>query len=778
MTIVSPRHQLPDTRGDTSRDALRRLKVALSSTGLVLLVMLAFGRSLGFGFLAIDDPDNFLQNAYLRPLRAEGLKVIWTEPYWGLYTPVTSTVWASELYLTENPQTREVNPRWFHAVSLGLHAGCAVLAFFLLTRLTHHRGAAWFGAALFAVHPLQTEAVCWVSETKGLLAGLFGLMAFYEYLAFADRTQPPQSNRPWRITIGGSLHYLLATLAFLVALLSKPSAAALPLMIGATDLLVLRRQVRQGIVALLPWLLMALGLMILTSEAQGGAKVALVASPLERVLIAGDAISFYLRQLAWPFHLGPDYGRSPVNVLESRLVDVAWLVPLALLLVTLLLRPRRMWLAAAGLLVAGIAPVLGLVPFAYQDHSTVADRYLYLAMLGPALAATLLVRQFWPRSAPAAAAVVLLLATLSYRQTAVWRDDRSWAAQAIAVCPRSIAGNEVLAQITTLDGDRTRAMHIRRRAVERNPKSPLPRVYLAKALLASGHLQEAVDEFRHALTMHPKSPAVHHLLGQALLKTGRLTEAIDHLELARQTSGRNPAQDDLYDLLGRAYLSQGETDQAETSLRSAVAMNPDSAQYHNDLGRVLKQLGRLEDAAEEFRRSAALDDRGVVARNNLGAVLLAQGKTAQAIEQFRRATGVDPHDAEAQKNLCLALDRAGQLEAMLTACRRALRLDPTWLQGRYLLASRLATHPDAKIRSSVKTLRAARVLCEQTDYREPAALDILAAANAEAGRFDQAVSLATKAASQYRQSGRTAQAQAVDNRRRHYLQQKRHLSQP
>src|SRR5262249_33688899 len=111
-----------------------------------------------------------------------------------------------------------------------------------------------------------------------------------------------------------------------------------------------------------------------------------VSTPL-RPLVALDAIGFYLRKLVLPMNLAGDYGRTPRAVVESGALWTSWIAPIALIAILIMLRRRApLLLLAACFFVAPLLPVLGLVPFDYQEFSTVADHYLYLSMLSVALA--------------------------------------------------------------------------------------------------------------------------------------------------------------------------------------------------------------------------------------------------------------------------------------------------------------------------------------------------------------------------------------------------------
>ena len=744
---------------------------ALALGGIVLV---GFGQCWSFGFLAIDDGDNFLHNPYLRPLEPARLRVIWTEPYWGLYTPVTSTVWGLEMFFAEDGTSGQIDARWLHGTSLVLHVWAAWLVWLVLARLIEQRAAAWLGAALFAAHPIQTEAVCWASETKGLLAGVFGFWAIWHYCRFASPRGLESDEVAARRAVwqrAEAWHYAMGTVLYVLALLSKPSAAAIVLMVAVLDVGLLRRRWRDVATALVPWLLLALALMLVTRDAQGGEKVAAVVPLWQRPLVAADAIVFYLRKIVWPEGLGPDYGRTPIQVVASGAGYVAMAVIAGVLIVAAWLPGRRWWLVSLGLLVAGLTPVLGFVPFAFQDHSTVADRYAYLAMLGPALAvgrfAEAAIRKGgYVRAVFVACAVVavVLLLGQSQRQTDTWRDDVHWAQRAVQINPASLAGNEVLAQIADAEGRHAEAMERRRQQIERHPASPLALVYLGRALLRQGDVDEAVQCFRRAMSRHPDSPAVEQWLARGLMRQGELRAAIAHFERALRRSGRNPGDDALWIQLGEAYARLGDRQQALAVLQQAVEQNPFSAPLYNRLGRVLHQLGRTDEAIVAFRNAVRLADDSAVARNNLGVAYMKKGEMARAAEQFRLAVQADPRHTESLKNWCLVLDRLGQRDEAIKICRRALEQDPHWRKGHYLLASRMVTHPDATVRGSVSALEAARALCRETNYREPQALDILAAALAASGRFEQAADTASQAVAIYRRLGHAAQARAAAER--------------
>ncbi|HWC89027.1 MAG TPA: hypothetical protein VG433_05220, partial [Pirellulales bacterium] len=424
-------------------------RLACSLDWLLLAGLLAgavgavFYRVVEFQFLTWDDDVHVTKNPLLDPVSFSNLAQFWLHPYENLYIPASYSFFAAEAWLSQWTLGR-LDPQVFHAACLALHLACVWLVFRLLARMVENPLAAWAGALCFAVHPLQVESVAWIGETRGLLAALCSLAAVYWYLppgpAMFDSSSTANRDRLGAMPTaavgmwGGdddacprsvgmatapalspsaaddrfsTRRYLLASAAFALALLSKPSAAPLPLMALAIDLLWLRRSLKRSLACLAPWLALALLDIGLSKLLQADERITNRPDWLLRPLVACDALTFYLRKLIVPLRLGFDYGRTPAVVLSSAARYWAWIAPACVLGLALVSRHRRMWLTAAGIFVAGLLPVLGFVPFLYQDISTVADRYLYLPMLGVALALAVWLDRHWSR--PMFAITCLLL---------------------------------------------------------------------------------------------------------------------------------------------------------------------------------------------------------------------------------------------------------------------------------------------------------------------------------------------------------------------------------
>lgn len=546
---------------------------------ILSLVGIVFGRVVGQAILAWDDLTNTLWNPHLVPPSPSGLLYFWGHAYADLYVPLTFTLWG--LLATFSTEA------WiFHAASLVLHALAALAAFGLLRRLVRSDLAAGAGALLFALHPVQAETVAWMSGAKDLMCGMFSLLALGAYVDFA-REEPGSPRRGRR--------RVRATLFLVLALLSKPSAVAVPLLALVLDVAWLGRKWSRSLLDLAPWIAVAIVGAVVARAVQPAAEV--VPTPIgTRPLIAADALAFYARKIVAPLSLAPDYARDPGSVLAGGPPIAAVLSVLVAALLLLFLRrreretsgPFHAAAAAAGLSIAAVAPVLGLVPFDFQRYSTVADHYLYVAMIGPALfLAWLLARTPAAPLRIAAGILLLLCAWKSAVQAGVWKDDETLWRHTLAVSPRS----------WTAHGN------------------------LGQALQSSGRSAEALSEFDAALALNPDDARTHYNLGTTLDALDRTAEALIHLEIAVHLSPEDrPSRENL----GIALLRSERPEEAEVELRKAIEIEPRSWLAHYYLAGALDRLGRTDEMLEHLKEAVRLNPRFGPARDDLEAVLKAR----------------------------------------------------------------------------------------------------------------------------------------------------------
>lgn len=271
------------------------------------------------------------------------------------------------------------------------------------------------------------------------------------------------------------------------------------------------------------------------------------------------------------------------------------------------------------------------------------------------------------------------------------------------------------------------------RGQSRNDAQDLRRLGLAYQ--EKGQLDKAAEQFRAAVAVAPNWLTVRYNLGTTLAQLGQGTEAVQQLRFALSLA---------------TNLGPGETD-------SVVAG------VHHNLANVLRQLGQNEEAAQHYRRATELDPGGGEALTylRLGNTLAELGRP-EAIEAFTRCLSIDPQNVDAINGLVRALIREARYREAIGVLTDAAGLGVDTLTND--LAWLLAVCPEAELRDGARAVRLATRLCPETTDCQPTYLDTLAAALAEAGRFDEAVKVARQALDLARTAGDESLAESLTSR--------------
>jgi tetratricopeptide (TPR) repeat protein len=304
-----------------------------------------------------------------------------------------------------------------------------------------------------------------------------------------------------------------------------------------------------------------------------------VPSFLERFQIAGRAVWFYLGKLVWPHPLMFIYPRWHPG--SWGVAGWTWLIAIvALLAVLWAFRDRigRGPLACALFFGITLGPALGFVNFYPMRFSYVADHFQYLASIGPlVLAGALAARK---KLVPAAGAVLFVLAALTWRQEAAYKDE-------VTLWQRTLATN--------------------------------PNVFIAQnnlggMLLARGHVDEAEPYFHKAIALEPSYPEGYDNLGIVLHDRGRIDEAIESYRKAVALDPRYPVA---HNNLGISLAAQGQLDDAIAEFREALRLNPAFPKARLNLGIALVKTGDLASAIPVLEEAVRLAPGDAAAANAL-----------------------------------------------------------------------------------------------------------------------------------------------------------------
>jgi len=634
----------------------------------LLLATLAAYQPAWHGSMLWDD-DRHITRGELQS--AEGLWRIWfelgaTQQYYPL---VHSAFWIQHRLWGDNTLG-------YHVVSIVLHALSAFLIGVILQRLAVP--GAWLAAVIFALHPVHAESVAWITELKNTLSGLLYLGAALAYLHFDE-------GRQKRL-------YALTLALFVLGLLSKTVTATLP----AALLVVFwwqrgRLSGRRDVVPLMPFFVLGAAGGVLTAWLErtliGAQGAEFQFTVIERGLIAGRVIWFYLGKLYWPADLIFIYPRWQVSE------EIAWqyLYPLGAIVLVAgvwLLRKRSRGPLAAVLFFCGtLFPVLGFFNVYPFRFSFVADHFQYLASIGMialfAGGVAGLARRWNVQAGPAVMSTLVLGCTLALL---TWSQSRQYAG-AGTLYRATLSRNpscwlaHINLGILKLPSDAKEAEAYFKEALRLRPD--LAEAYINLGLPKfRGDVEQAQAYFKEAVRLRPDSAEAHNNLGCALQQMGRLEEAVKHFEEALQL---NPDYPDAYYNLGNALQKMGRLREAVAKYQEALRLKPDAAEIHSNLGDALRRMGRLNEAAAQYKAALRLRPDYAEAHFNLGYTLQASGLLEEAVAQYSMALRYKPASAEVHNNLGAALERLDRLEEAATHFAEAVRFKPDSHEAHYNL---------------------------------------------------------------------------------------------
>ena len=444
----------------------------------------------------------------------------------------------------------------FHRTSLAIHIFNTALVVVLLYFLFGRPIPAAIGGLLFGVHPLSIEPVAWISDRKTLLAAFFSLwsLIFYVY----SRT----THNARRTTVP---LYVGSLVAYLFALMSKPTSIPIPVLMLALDYWPLNRLRSQDsrlqtrltslILEKIPFFILGIAFTIVTVISNNRSLGISLSSRIEGAiqllhtfLTVCYLTIFYLRKVFWPMNLSSVYV-LPEPLSLSNWVILAAVFGMFVLIAGLLFSLRQTRALLAGFLVffLAILPVLGIVPF--SNWVVASDKYVYLPSVGLLMILTSFLRwlcgtggagRALVRSITAAAVILVLACTetvATRRYLVYWRDSTSFFERMITITPNAPPLLNNLGNAYKVEGSFDKATVCYLRGLQIEPNDPELNYNFAVTLQAMGKIEQAVDYYRKAVQAEQTRAASYNNLGIILLSQGKLNQAADCF---RQTLLLNP----------------------------------------------------------------------------------------------------------------------------------------------------------------------------------------------------------------------------------------------
>lgn len=573
--------------------------------GLGLAVWLIFAQITGHGMVNFDDYDYFGENPMvLSGLTWEGVKFAFTTRLTANWHPVT---WLSLMFDVSlfGPDSGRI-----HGVSGWIHAVNAMLLFALLRYLT---GAIWRSAAvaaLFAVHPLHVEAVAWLSDRKDLLATFFWLLTL---LAWGHWVKAA-ANRNW---------WYAAHVFAALAMMSKPTAVAIPVTLFLIELWPLRRFTKPGDKAGMFALSAALSVITFLVQRDVGATQALAVSFPAKLANAVTSYGVYLFDMVLPVKLAPMYpfpekvAVVPLALSIAVLGAVSWLAWQR--------RESSPYLAAGWLwYLIVLVPMIGVVQVGIQSH---ADRYTYVSLIGVFWMIAWGLHEWlgeaqW-KTLPVRVSAVAVIGLLGYEaraQAAYWKDDLTLFNHTLDVTGRNRLAHSVigLAHLRARQLDQAES-HLRV-ALEIDPKFMPSYRNLAEVLHGKGEHEKALLLLNKAVELVPEGQVSYYQRGIVLKALNKNPEALADFNKAI-SMGLQPDQEK------RAYFERGmlktrasDYDAARQDFEKAIEIDPNYYLALKNLAYAHYNLQHLVEAKTRFINLAQRNPEDQDVRNMLRAL--------------------------------------------------------------------------------------------------------------------------------------------------------------
>jgi len=595
-----------------------RAEIFIAAALLTAAALAAWANSFRGPFI-FDDLPAIVENASIRTL---ALSSALAPPHTG--QPANGRPFVN-LSFALNWAAGAADVRGYHMLNLAIHTLAALALFGVVRRTLRSRPlAARFAAdatplavalaALWMLHPLQTESVTYIAQRAESLAGLCLLLTLYASIRGAESPTPTR----W---------HTVAVVTCLLGMATKEVMYAAPLLVLLHDRTFLSGTFRQAL-RRRPWFYAALaatwlllGWLVKQAGTRGAtAGFGLGITPWHYLLTQCGALIHYVRLAFWPDPLVLDYGTATTKSLADVWPQAALLLALfGATLVALVRCPPWGFLGAWFFLL--LAPTSSVLPLATQ---TIAEHRMYL-----------------PLAAIIAGIVVAVWHVLSRRSVIVF----------IAI---AIAFGTLTARRNT---DYRSAISIWQDNIAKRPDSPRPYGELASALSNAGRVPEALAAYETAVRLLPNYPKVHHNYGVALAAAGRLDEAAAQFGLAL---AQLPTLADAHYELGNVRHEQGRNAEALACYEAAIRLLPDFALAHNNAANILTIFGRTDEALAHYAAAARADPNLPDAQYNWANALASIGRFAEAVPHYETSLRLAPGLVSAHENRGIALFNLGR----------------------------------------------------------------------------------------------------------------------
>ncbi|MCX7995568.1 MAG: tetratricopeptide repeat protein [candidate division WOR-3 bacterium] len=607
----------------------KRTKVIILLVGVATLTFIFLSPCLQNGYCNWDDYHLITANHSIKELSWKNIKEMFSTGYVGTYIPLTVLSFAIENKLFK------LNPFITHLINLILHIFNTILVFYLIYLLTHNFIIATIVSLLFGIHPLHVESVAWATERKDVLYSFFflsSLILYYSYRKIEKR-----------------IYYFFSILSFIFAILSKPMAVSLPLVLILLDYYHDRQFSLKLVYSKIVYFIPAIVIGIINIHFQGSGSLSLV-TYLKHIFVFFYNLLFYLFKLIIPVKLSAfyPYPESFEKSLPLIFIISPFIVAVIVYLVVLTGKYTQRVIFGALFFLITLLPVSQIVPLIAP--AIAADRYTYIPSLGLFFIFGIFVNWMYNEKLKDSITlrrifsfvlvlIFLIYGLISYSRCKVWRDSITLWTDVLEKYPQNGIAFNNRGNAYKLIGQYEKAIEDFNKAIEFAPELELPYFNRGTVYERLGQYDKAIADFTMALNLQPNF-------------------AVGYVDR------------------GAVYCRLGEYDKAYNDLIRALQLNPNFAEAYYNLGVLYFNLKNYTLAMENYDRAIALDPYLSVAYLSKGDIFVMYGEYEKAIEYYTMVLRMDSLNFDAYYNRAVVFTRIGNLEQALLDYNQAIRFNP------------------------------------------------------------------------------------------------------
>ena len=612
-----------------------------------------------------DDESFVIENQQVTDLSIENIKAIFSSvDENGGYTPLTVFSWALDYSIDG------FNPHVFHSTNVLLHLVNVCLVFFFIFLLSGKIGLAVLTTLLFGVHPIQLEAVAWITARKDLLYGLFylaGLISYLKYVKSQDKS---------KIRL-----YLICLLFFIGSLLSKGMAVTFPISLLLIDFYCRRNGIKRVLIEKIPFFMLSVifGLIAISGQQEVGAIDAVEnISFIKTFFMACYGFVMYIAKSIVPYQLS-SYHPYPISPNEALPFYIyLFLIPVLAYIGAVFYAIKKNRIIGFSLLFYGCSIIL-VLQFFPVGVAIVSERFVYLANIGLffsfAFGIFYFIKKLGMKKQIAyvlVSAYIVILSVITYNRSDVWENSESLWTDVIEKYPEDFIAYSNRGMYYTSIGKTDKAIADYSFSLSLQPGNT--QIYHDRGLLymSKGDLEKALLDMNTVLSLQTDYMDAYINRGLIYLNAGRYQESMKDFNYYVSLVGETNI---LLFNRGLLYSRVQDNKRALSDFSKVIDSDPGNAIYLVSRGDVYYTIGDFNNAKQDYLRSLEISPERFEANFGIGRIYLNQRNYNKALVEFEQSVKTNKNFAPGYINIGLIYLNQGKYKPALDALNNAISID-------------------------------------------------------------------------------------------------------